>query len=167
MVRPEVIQENPDNETVITTTQLNQFWNKMDKQIVSSPSGRHIGTYKAISRHSSNSEIQACMTRLPFELGLPLHRTSQYINVSLLKKGKDITPKDLRTIWLLKADFHSAAKIHWVARMMNDTAINNNLIRDSQYAKRGSKAIEAAVVKVLFFTTSDRIKNLVSFLHLT
>ena len=36
--------------------------------------------------------------------------------------------------------------------MMNDTAINNNLIPDSQYAKRGSKAIDAAVVKVLFLS---------------
>ena len=79
------------------------------------------------------------MTSLPFELGLPLHRASQCINVSLLKKGKGITPKDLRTIWLLEADFNSAAKIHRVARMMNGTAINNNLVPDSQYAKVTAK----------------------------
>ena len=112
LARPAVIQKNPDNETIITTTQLNQFWNKMDEKIVSSPSGQHIGTYKATSQHPSNSDIQARMTSLPFELGLPLHRTSQCINVSLLKKGKCITPKDLRTIWLLEADFNSAAKIY-------------------------------------------------------
>ena len=151
LARPKALQHNPNNETVISTEQLNQFWDKMDEKIVSSPSGRHIGTYKAIARHPSNSIIQTRMTSLPFESGIPLHRISQCINVSLLKKGKGITPKDLRTIWLLEADFNSAAKIHWVARLMNDTAINNQLIPNLQYAKHGSKAIEAAVVKVLFF----------------
>jgi len=68
-----------------------------------------------------------------------------------LKKGKGITPSDLRTIWLLEADFNAGAKIHWVKRMMNETGIGNGLIPDSQYAKRGNKAIETALVKVLFF----------------
>lgn len=149
--RDKFVKAHPNNETIISTSQLNTFWNRMDEKIVSSPSGRHIGTYKATSRHNKNSEIQARLTSLPFELGIPLPRTTQCINVSLQKKGKGIKPSDLRTIWLLEADFNSAAKIHWVSRMMNGTAITNKLIPDSQYAKRGSRAIEAALVKVLFF----------------
>ena len=151
LARDPIMINKPDNDTVITTVQLNTFWKNMNEKIVSSPSGRHIGTYKATISHDTHASIQTRLTSLPFELGIPLHRTSQCINVSLLKKGKGITPSDLRTIWLLEADFNSGAKIHWVSRMMNDTAMNNNLIPQSQYAKRGSKAIEAALVKVLFF----------------
>lgn len=151
LARDPIMHDQPDNETVITVDQLNQFWNNMDEKIVSSPSGRHIGTYKATSIHPTNSVIQARLTSLPFELGIPLPRTTQCINVSLLKKGKGITPADLRTIWLLEADFNAGAKIHWVKRMMNETGIGKGLIPDSQYAKRGNKAIEAALVKVLFF----------------
>ena len=151
LARDPIMNHLPENDTVITTDQLNQFWKNMNEKTVSSPSGRHIGTYKATSTHPQHSNIQARMTSLPFELGIPLKRTSQCINVSLLKKGKGITPSNLRTIWLLEADFNSGTKIHWVTRMMNDKAMNNNLIPQSQYAKRGSKAIEAAIVKVLFF----------------
>ena len=35
--------------------------------------------------------------------------------------------------------------------MMNETAIQNKLIPASQYAKKNSKAIEATLVKILFF----------------
>ena len=51
----------------------------------------------------------------------------------------------------MEADLNAGAKIHWVSRMMNETALCNNLIPESQYAKRGSKAIEAGIVKILFF----------------
>ena len=46
---------------------------------------------------------------------------------------------------------NAGAKIHFVKRMMNETAIPNGLIPVSQYAKKHNKAIEAAIVKVLFF----------------
>ena len=35
--------------------------------------------------------------------------------------------------------------------MMNNTALHNNLLPQSQYSKKGTKASEAAIVKVLFF----------------
>ena len=38
----------------------------------------------------------------------------------------------------------------------NETGIGNDMIPASQYSKRGKKAIEAALVKVLFF---DHIKQ--------
>ena len=91
------------------------------------------------------------MTSLPYELGFPLPRTTQSINVSLLKKGKGCTPSDLRTIWLMEADLNAGSKIHFVSRMINSTALNNNAIQPSQYAKKGSRAIEAAIVKILYF----------------
>ena len=69
----------------------------------------------------------------------------------LKKQGKGITPSDLRTILLMEADLNAGAKIHFVKRMMNETAIKHNLIPPSQYAKKNSRAIEAALIKVLFF----------------
>lgn len=123
LARDPIMNHLPENDTIITTDQLNQFWKNMNEKTVSSPSGRHIGTHKATSTHPQHSNIQARMTSLPFELGIPLKRTSQCTNVSLLKKGKGITPSDLRTIWLLEADFNSGTKIHWVTRMMNDLSL--------------------------------------------
>ena len=123
----------------------------MKKKVSSSASGRHIGTYKAAAKDPINSFIQAEMLSIPYEVGEPLPRTTKCIDVSLLKKGKGITPSDLHTIWLMEADVNAGAKIHFVKRMMNSTAINYKQIPESQYAKKNSKAIEAAIVKILFF----------------
>lgn len=51
----------------------------------------------------------------------------------------------------MEADLNTGAKVHFVKRMMNTTAINHNLVPESQSAKKGCKAIEAALVKILFF----------------
>ena len=151
LARPQQLQNSKHNEVPISTQCLNSFWKNMDEKVVSSPSGRHIGTYKATSTHEKNSIVQSKFTSLPYELGFPLPRTTQCINVSLLKKGKGITPADLRTIWLMEADLNTGAKLHFVSRMINQTALSNNAIQESQYAKKGSRAIEAALVKILYF----------------
>lgn len=123
----------------------------MKEKVSSSASGRHIGTYKAAAKDPYNAFIQAEMMSIPYEVGTPFPRTTNCINVSLLKKGKGITPSDLRPIWLMEADVNAGTKIQIVKRMMNETAIQNNLIPTSQYAKKNNKAIETVIVKVLFF----------------
>ena len=145
------IKDAPPNRVRITTEESNAFWKNMNEKVSSSPSKRHIGTYKAAALHPINAHVQAEMLSLPYETGTPLPRTTNCINVSLMKKGKGITPSDMRTIWLMEADLNAGAKIHFVKRMVNETAIGNGLIPASQYAKKHSRAIEAAIVKILFF----------------
>ena len=84
----EKIINNKPNRTRITTEESNQFWKKMKEKVSSSPSKRHIDTYKAAALHPINSVVQAEMMSLPYELGVPLPRTTQCINASLMKKGE-------------------------------------------------------------------------------
>ena len=63
----------------------------MTEKTSSSPSLKHIGTYKAAAQHRLNSKIQAQLTSIPYEIGMPLPRSQQCINVSLEKKGKGKT----------------------------------------------------------------------------
>ena len=145
------LRSRPLNPVDITTEQSNAFWRNIKEKISSSPSLMHIGTYKAALSNRINAEIQAQMISIPYAIGHPLPRTTHCVNVSLQKKGKGIAPGDLRTIWLLEADLNAGSRIHFVKRMMNDSALNNDLLPQSQYSKKGSKASEAAIVKVLFF----------------
>ena len=64
----------------------------------------------------------------------------------------------------MEADLNAGAKVHFVKRMMNTTALEKKQIPPSQYAKKGSKAIEAAIVKVLFFTIFAKPASQVYFL---
>lgn len=51
LARPPQLQQSIHNEVPISTQCLNLFWKNMDEKVVSLPSGRHIGTYKATSTH--------------------------------------------------------------------------------------------------------------------
>ena len=108
----------------------------MKEKVSSSRSTRHIGTYKSAAQHKVNAHIQATMLSLPYQTGVPLERTTKSVNVSLLKKGKGMKPGDLRTIWLLEADLNAGAKINFVKRMINERAMEYDLILASQYAKK-------------------------------
>ena len=145
------VRKRGKNRIPITLQDSLAFWKKIPEKVSSSPSQRHIGTYKATHMNSINASIQADMLSLPYEIGRPLPRTTNCVNVSLMKKGKGITPSDMRTIWLMEVDLNVASKIHFVKRMMNECAASTNQIPESQYSKKRGKAIEAALVKVLFF----------------
>ena len=58
---------NPLNPVVINVDDSNKFWQKMKEKVSSSPSTRHIGTYKAAVHIKVNSKIQAEMISIPFE----------------------------------------------------------------------------------------------------
>ena len=146
-----IIQSRPLNPLQVTQEQSNAFWKNLKERTSSSPSQMHIGTYKAALANKVNAEIQAHLISIPYEIGYPLPRTTHCINVSLEKKGKGKTPGDLRTIWLMEADLNAGSFIHFVTRMMNSTALQHNLIPASQYSKKGSRATEAAILKILYF----------------
>ena len=147
---PECIKKEGPNKTSISVTECNTFWNKMKEKIQSSKSNKHVGTYKAATKNSTNAKVQARLMSIPYESGYSLKRWQESLNVSLLKKQEKFTPEDLRTIWYIEADCNGGAKIHFARRMMH-RAVDNNLLSDSQYAQPGKRAIEAALVKVLFF----------------
>ena len=132
----EKVRKRGKNRIPITLQDSLAFWKKMPEKVSSSPSQRHIGTYKATHMNSINASIQADMLSLPYEIGRPLPRTTNCVNVSLMKKGKGITPSDMRTIWLMEADLNAASKIHFVKRMMNECAASTNQIPESQYSKK-------------------------------
>ena len=61
----ESIKRLPSNPVKITVSDSNNFWNKMTEKVSSSPSTRHIGTYKAATSNKTNTLIQAEMTSIP------------------------------------------------------------------------------------------------------
>ena len=68
-----------------------------------------------------------------------------------LRKVKAALLQILETIWLTEIDLNAGSKIHFVSWMINSTALQHNAIQPSEYAKKGSKAIEAVIVKILYF----------------
>ena len=143
-----IFEQGPNNDA-ITKDDCDTFWNSMKERILSSKSGKHVGTYKAATKNTMNSTIQSHLMNIPYHSGNSLSRWQESLNMSLLKKQAKYTPQDLRTIWFMEADCNGGSKIHFTRRITH-RANDNGLLSESQYAQKGHKAIDAALVKVLF-----------------
>ena len=142
---------NDSNCNIETAT---SYWKHKRERTNSSMSGRHIGTYRALTFNNIRTlKIINGIANYAFNIGTPLDRWTKDLDVSLLKKSNKIRPSELRTIGTLEADFNQCASLHFSKRMMNN-GIKHKAIPPSQYAKKGNQSIEAAIVKVLFFLLS-------------
>ena len=136
-------QIHPHRRTVIME--------KENKKINLPMSQRHIGTYKALTYGNlTTSQLLTKITNYSFDIGIPLTRWTNYLDVSLLKSPNKIRSSEFRTIGTLEAGFNQHASLHFSHRMMK-TGIKHYLILSSLYVKRGNRSIEVAIVKVLFF----------------
>ena len=148
--RPKEITMNLNNSQC-TDEDAYSYWKKKREKTNSSMSLRHIGTYKALTQNNLPTlRMINSISNMAFNLGIPLERWTHDLDVSLLKKTNKIRPSELRTIGTLEADFNQNAALHFSKRMMS-TGIKSGLIPSSQYAKKGNRSIEAAIVKIMFF----------------
>ena len=147
---PACIKEQGPNNTVCTTGEAALYWKRKREKTSSSMSNRHIGTYKALTNDIASLRIINGVSSMAYEMGVTLPRWENDLDVTLIKKTGKIRPSEFRTIGTLEADFNQGATLHFSKRMMS-TAMSNSLIPSSQYATKGNRAIEAAVVKVLYF----------------
>ena len=151
MQRPPCISNCHYNNTTCTLEEATSYWRKKREKTSSSMSQRHIGTYKALTYNNLPTlNLLTKVANYAFNIGLPLERWTYDLDISLLKKPNKIRPSELRTIGTLEADFNQHASLHFSQRMMG-LGLKHGLIPSSQYAKRGNRAIEAAIVKVLYF----------------
>jgi hypothetical protein len=147
-----------------------------------SPSGRHLGQYKALvtaicnsngefSRPGDNDDNDNPTTQEKAEQtlqlihsvtttaatrGFYLQRWIEVINVMIYKKPGVIELDKLRVIHLFKADFILLVGVYFGRRAMHHQ-VNRNLIHPGQFGKPGGECQDVALSKVLpilmaFFT---------------
>ena len=149
--KPQQLINKPDNNDECKIKESEHYWKKKREKTNSSMSSRHIGTYKALTFNNIRTlKMVNKIANTAFKIGEPLERWTHDLDVSLLKKPNKFRPSELRTIGTLEADFNQQASLHFSKRMMHQNILNM-AIPPSQYAKKGNRAVEAAIVKVLFY----------------
>ena len=146
---PEILQDEPV-QTETTPSAFVSFWKKGREKIVSSMSKLHNGHYIASTLSPYLTMILAELASIPWEFGVSLARWRHSLNVALEKiQGVRLLSK-LRTIHLLEADVNTGTKLIFAQRMMAN-AYRHRQILESQYARKYTQAIEAVLVKRLYF----------------
>ena len=148
--KPNSIAKHPLNEVECSLQTAMAYWRKKREKTNSSMSQRHIGVYKAMTYDLPLLNIVNKISNIAFQIGEPLERWTFDLDVSLLKKPNKFRPSELRTIGTLEADFNHNASLHFSKRMMG-LGIERGAIPLSQYAKKGNRSIEAALVKIMIF----------------
>ena len=131
-------------------TEYVSFWKRGREKIQSFFSKLHNGHYIASTLSPFLTSIVAELATFPWEIGVSLSCWRNSLNVALEKsRGVRLLSK-LRTIHLLEADFNTGTKLIFAQRMMNK-AYKHNLVLESQYARKHTQAIEAVLIKRLYF----------------
>jgi hypothetical protein len=98
-----------------------------------SPSGRHLGHYKAIIQHPILLKCFAQFMNIVVSRGIAIPRWCHATNVMIKKdKGKQPYIHRLRIVHLFEADYNFFLKLQWGHRLVRQ-AVSLNLLHDSQH----------------------------------
>ena len=144
-------------DITITAEDFTSGFAKVHERISSSPSGRHMGHYKAAIRHKRLAQMYATMMDLPMKHQFAPTRWCKAIQVLLEKDKGRPNVERLRTIQLVEADLNMVLKIIFGRRLVHH-AEDKNFLPPSQFGSRpGVSCISAVFLKTL---TYDLIRQL-------
>jgi hypothetical protein len=134
---------------VITPEEFVSTCRAADENTSSSPSGRHIGHYKAILDDHLLVQLHSRMMSLPFKAGFAPERWTKVTDIMLEKEPNNPRCHRLRILALFESDLNHAKRVIIGRRLlhhMND----NNMIPTMQYGSvPGKHCISAVLKKVL------------------
>jgi hypothetical protein len=161
---PDAIKLRPDIKTTMSDEDIRRGISKWKESTSTSPSGRHLGHYKALIQDTT---LLTCMTQfmhVAIKSGISISRWSNAINVMLEKDAGSPHIHRLRIIHLFEADFNLYMKLQWGKRLVR-RAVKHKLLNPGQFGSvPGHTAIEPIMLTQL---TNDNCrilrKNLARF----
>ena len=129
----------------ITPEQFKSCYKAMDKRTSSSPSGRHLGHYKAATLSEELTNLHSIMMSIPLSAGFSPTRWRQIIDVMLEKKPGDHRIHRLRIVALQESDFNQSNRLA-IGRPLQHLVEELGLAPDMQHGSRASKLCQSAVL---------------------
>jgi len=129
----------------ITPDQFKSCYKAMDERTSSSPSGRHLGHYKAATLSEDLTKLHSIMMSVLLLAGFSPTRWQQIIDVMLEKKAGDHRIHRLRIVALQESDFNQTNRLA-IGRPLQKLVEDIGLAPDMQHGSRASKLCHSAVL---------------------
>jgi Reverse transcriptase (RNA-dependent DNA polymerase) len=159
MVIPKELHHCNHINTEISEADFSKGIRKWRESTSTSPSGRHLGHYKAALKDRELTRGYSMMLNLPIRLGFSPQRWQQAISV-LLEKDKG-NPKihRLRIIHLFEADYNLFLKLIWGSRMIRHAEEHGILGDDMQGSRKNRSTHDMLYKKVLTYDLSRQQRS--------
>ena len=148
---------------IISGEDLRDIFHHTNEKTSSSPSGVHMGIWKAATAIEDIADMLAASTTLPFLYGFSKQRWKRSLHVMLAKLDKPYIHK-LRIVQLFEADFNAALKILYSRRMMENSE-KYRLNPDQVYASRKGNTVHDCLVNLqLTYEISHSTRSVMAIL---
>jgi len=156
---------NPTLDPTITPEQFKSCYKAMDERTSSSPSGRHLGHYKAATLSEDLTKLHSTMMSIPLSAGFSSTRWQQIIDVMLERKHGDHRIHRKRIVALQESDFNKCNRLA-ISRPLQSLVEHLNLAPDMQHGSRASKLCHSAVLnKQLTFEIHRYMKQPIAYIE--
>ena len=136
---PEHLRDQPPFRTAITEEEVINCFKSWKGATSTSPSGRHLGHYKAIIGHPVLRRCFVQFMNIVIDRGIAIPRWSHATNVMIEKDSGKPRINRLRIVHLFEAGLNFFLKIQWGHRLVRH-AIKLNLLHDSQHGSIPGRA---------------------------
>ena len=148
---PQVLANSAHISTTISEDDVKRGFGQWKEATSTSPSGRHLGHYKAIIQ---NPVLLECLTKFlsiaVVERGISIRPWQHAINIMLEKDPGRPTINRLRIIHLFEADFNFFLKLIWGSRLVRRAQDYDMINSGQQYGSvPGKTAIELVMLNQL------------------
>ena len=127
-----------------------KIFSKWNEKTSTSPSGRHLGHYKAILQQPTLIDYHCIMATLPLVYGFAPSRWTKAVQIMLGKKPGYPLIHRLRGIIILEADYNWVLRTIWGKRLLQKASSTQSLMQVQQ-ARPGHQSITAVLNKVLAY----------------
>jgi hypothetical protein len=159
LATPEEIKALPPISHEITIEEWNKGFRQWRETTSTSPSGRHLGIYKALLSNKAISENLCEMLNIVIRLELIPTRWCKAISVLIEKDPGSPCVNRLRMIHLFEADYNFFLKLMWASRLVH-RGEDTNQFGLQQYGSRSRlSALDPSMLKRLTYDLSRILRS--------
>jgi hypothetical protein len=153
---PDNATDREDIPTEITTEQITKGFQSWKEMTTTSPSGRHLGHYKAIIQDTVLLQCLHDFLNIAITRGIAIPRWSQATNILIEKDPGTPNINRLRIIHLFEADFNFFLKLQWGHRLVRH-AEKFDLLNDGQHGSRPGRTAMDPIMLIQLTTDLSRL----------